>query len=109
MPIEVYGDFAPIVAMMGGVMGKARELPPPADLPEGTKTIVKVQRPPDGRGDDLHWMVFARGPKHVRLCRSKQLPLWLLETVGSRRKAYFNAEVRNGVWVFLSVAQDQTW
>jgi hypothetical protein len=90
-------------------MKRIRDLPLPVDLPPGTKAIAKVQRPPDGRGEDLHWMAFARGPKHLRLYKRDTLPTWLVEAIGPRSKAYFHAKIHDGEWVFLSIADGQSW
>ena len=90
-------------------MSRFQQLPRPIDLPEGTAAIVKVQQPPEGRGDHLHWIIFAKGIRHFRLYRREHLPEWVIEAIGDRRKAYFHAEVCVGEWRFLAVSEDQPW
>lgn len=78
----------------------------PIDLPEGTQTIVKVQKPTVPHGT---WLVFAQGLKHSRMYKVEQLPVLVVEAMGDRRKRYFNAEISRGEWWFRSLAGDQSW
>ena len=88
---------------------RGTELDDPVDLPEGTCAVVKVQKPPAGRGVGLHWLVFAQGLRHVRLYSENQLPDWLVATMFERKKAYFVAEIQNGEWLITQIIEDQPW
>jgi hypothetical protein len=66
---------------MEGEMSDDRELEPPVDFPNGTTAIVKVQRPPDNRGENLSWIVFSQGLRHFRTYKEDQMPIWLVENV----------------------------
>jgi hypothetical protein len=84
-----------------------RELPDPRELPEGTETVVKVQRPL--RDGDLSWMVFAQERDHLRLYKAVSMPGWLVQAMHGIRKAYFRAVVHDGEWVFLERVEDRNW
>jgi hypothetical protein len=81
-------------------MSRFQQLPSPVDLPEGTAAIVKVQQPPGGRGDHLHWIIFAEGLRHFRLYRRERLPEWVIEAMGHRQKRIFTPRCasENGVF-----------
>jgi hypothetical protein len=87
----------------------AMPLEEPEDLPEGSRAIVKVQNPSYSRGRRLSVVVFAEGLRHFRRYSSEMLPSWVHEVMNGRVKAYFLAEVRNGEWSFLGIAEDQAW
>ncbi len=84
----------------------AKLLDPP-ELPEGTETVVKVQRPL-GR-PHLSWMVFAENFGSVRLYKAEQVPGWVRQVMHDMRKAYFRAVVQGGQWVILERVPDQRW
>ena len=80
-----------------------------SDLPDGTRTVVKIQRPPTVRGKDLSLLVFAKELKHPRTYRREQLPGWVCAFVAESGKGYFNAEERDGEWVILTPSTGEDW
>jgi hypothetical protein len=103
--------LANAVLATGGFMAARtpREIPPHTNLPDGTRTVVKVQRPPQDRGDHLRWMVFAHGLRHVRLYLAGQLPEFVTRDLVEDRKGYFLGEVKNGEWVLSKRVPDEDW
>lgn len=84
---------------------------PPLDLPEGTLSVVKVQRPPNGRDEHASWLLFARGLKHFRRVTIADLPASVVEPLllEGAHKAYFRAQVRAGTWHFIQQVLDEDW
>jgi hypothetical protein len=79
------------------------------DLPDGTRAVVKIQRPPVARGKDLSLLIFAQGQKHPRTYRPEQMPQWVLASIAQDNKGYFNAQVQDGEWVVLTPTTNEDW
>jgi hypothetical protein len=74
--------------------------------------ILKVQRPleasPDFQGD-APFFVYAEGRRFQTLVPRSKIPPVVLAAMRGAPKAYFDAQLQNGEWIFGQRVADQEW